>query len=212
MKTALIFDLEKEFKLQKTTRIRLADVISNIFSPFLITAVTIFLLAFRSELEPAAAFRWAVFVAVICILPIITALAWLVKAGKLDSLFASIRQQRTEIYVIAIAFTATDYVVLRYMNAPSIFMAALGTALLGLAVFMCINFWWKISLHTAFVGAMVTILAILYGWWGLFALPLVFILGWARVTLKEHTLAQVSAGAAVAGVLALVGFNLFGFL
>lgn len=193
-------------------RLRLADSISNIFSPFLITAVTVLLLAFRSELEPARALVWAFIVVAISVLPILVALALLVRAGRLDSLFASIRKQRTEVYVIGIAFTAADYVILRYTNAPAIFMAALGTALLGLAVFMCINFWWKISVHTAFAGAMVTVLIIFYGWWGLIVAPLVFFIGWARIALKEHTLAQVAVGAVLASAIGLVGFNLFGYV
>jgi membrane-associated phospholipid phosphatase len=40
----------------------------------------------------------------------------------------------------------------------------------------------------------------LFGWQLLWTLPLILLLGWARVTLGAHTIAQVIAGAA-AGIL-----------
>ncbi len=63
---------------------------------------------------------------------------------------------------------------------------------------------WKISIHCAVAGGSVTILALFYGPLVLAGLVLVGLLGWARVTMEDHTVAQVVAGsvlgAAAAGL------------
>jgi membrane-associated phospholipid phosphatase len=76
-------------------------------------------------------------------------------------------------------------------------------------VFVAINVYWKISLHTAFVSAAATILTLAYGAaaaWVFAFLPLV---GWARLELKLHTPAQVAAGAFLAA--AIVTGTMWGF-
>ena len=130
----------------------------------------------------------------------------------MTGLFTSVRQQRTELYLLAGAVTAVDYVVLGFANAPHLLVAGLGIGLLGLVIFMCINFWWKISLHTALATGLALVTGILYGWIaGVAIVPLVLV-GWARVELKEHSIAQVVAGALLAAIIGVVGFRLFGVI
>jgi membrane-associated phospholipid phosphatase len=59
---------------------------------------------------------------------------------------------------------------------------------------MLITFWWKISLHASSVASAVTLLATLYGTVVLPAYLLVVAVGWSRVVLRRHTIAQVVAG------------------
>ena len=113
---------------------------------------------------------------------------------------------------MAAAVTAVDYVVLRFANAPPLLVAGLGTGPPGMVIFMCINFWWKISLHTALATGLALVTGILYGWIaGVAIVPLVLV-GWARVELKEHSIAQVVAGALLAAIIGVVGFRLFGVI
>jgi membrane-associated phospholipid phosphatase len=70
-------------------------------------------------------------------------------------------------------------------------------------VYMAINLYWKISLHTAFVSAAATILTLLYGAVGAWTFVLLAPVAWARLELKAHTPAQVAAGALLAaGIIA----------
>ena len=78
--------------------------------------------------------------------------------------------------------------------------------LVTIAVFTGINLWWKISLHTAFVAASVTVLVMLYGWIAVVAVALIPLTAWARVELKHHSLAQVAGGALLAASIVVAVF------
>ncbi len=73
-------------------------------------------------------------------------------------------------------------------------------------IFMCINLWWKISLHTALVAASVTVLVMLYGWTAAVTVALVPLKAWARIELEYHSLAQAATGALLAALIVVVVF------
>ena len=71
----------------------------------------------------------------------------------------------------------------------------------GITVTLTITTFWKISIHTATAGGTLAVHILEYGpalWAGL---ALVAAVGWARVALRDHTTAQVTAGS-------LVGFTI----
>lgn len=72
-------------------------------------------------------------------------------------------------------------------------MTLLAEAALALAVTLV----WKISLHTwvSTIGA--TALVVVCGWDALVLWPILAGIGWSRVELKDHTFAQVAAGALI---------------
>jgi membrane-associated phospholipid phosphatase len=59
--------------------------------------------------------------------------------------------------------------------------------------------------HTAAAAAVLVICAQTFDGWPLVAAPVVALIGWARVRLKDHTVAQVVAGTAFGATIALVG-------
>jgi membrane-associated phospholipid phosphatase len=67
---------------------------------------------------------------------------------------------------------------------------------------------WKISIHCAVASGSVTILALLFGPWLIPAYLLVALTGWSRVTLKDHSAAQVIGGALLGGVAAVITYAL----
>ena len=85
-------------------------------------------------------------------------------------------------------------------------MAAFAAGLSAIVIFMCINLWWKISLHTAFVAASVTVLVILYGWGAAITVALVPLMAWSRIELEHHSLAQATTGALLAALIVVVVF------
>ena len=91
-------------------------------------------------------------------------------------------------------------------------MAAFIAGLSVTVVFMCINLLWKISIHTAFVTASVTILIILYGSIAAGTVVLAPLIAWSRLELQHHSLAQVATGALAAAIIAVVVFYLFGLV
>jgi len=58
----------------------------------------------------------------------------------------------------------------------------------------------------------VTVLTIIYGAIGALSVMLVPPIAWARIELKQHSLAQAIAGALLAALIVVVVFHLFGLL
>ncbi len=192
--------------VQVEMRKRIASLTSVILHPLLLMLVMLFLLSFASAPSTLDAIKWTLISVALTILPVLLSLVYLVHSGRLDSIFTIIRRQRTKVYLLAGLCTIVGCVVLNYLGAPSILMAAFATGLSTTLIFMFINLRWKISLHTALVGALVTVLVILYGWLALVTATLVPLTVWARIELNHHSLAQGATGALLAALIVVAVF------
>ncbi len=190
-------------------RKRLANLTSNILNPFWVSLVVILLLSFASASSTLDALKWALVSIALSILPVFSVIVYLVRNGKLDGIFTNVRGQRTKIYLLAGLCAVVGCIILIYLRAPSILVAAFTAGLSTAVIFMCINLWWKISLHTAFITASVTVLVMLYGWVAVVTVALVPLTAWARITLEHHSLAQVATGALLAALIVVVVFYPF---
>ncbi len=191
-------------------RKRIANLTSNILNPFTVILVIILLLSFESTPSRLDALRWSLILMAIGILPVFLAVIYLVRKGRLDGIFTSMRQQRTRVYALSGVCAATGYVVLLSARAPLMLQVAFIAGLLAAVMFLAINLRWKISLHTACVSALVAILILLYGWIAVFAVVLVPMIAWTRLELRQHSVAQVAAGALLAVSIIVVAFRCFG--
>ncbi|MBI4187758.1 MAG: phosphatidic acid phosphatase [Chloroflexi bacterium] len=185
-------------------RKRIANLTSDILSPFPVSTAVILLLSFKSTAGTAEAIKWAFVSMVLSVLPVFLIVLYLVRTGRLDAIFTGARRQRTQIYVLAGLSAAVGSVVLYYIKAPPILVAAFIGGLVMAVIFLVINLWWKISLHTALVAASVTVLVILYGWIAAVTVALVPLIAWARIELKHHSLAQAITGALLAALIAAI--------
>jgi len=75
---------------------------------------------------------------------------------------------------------------------------------------MFINLRWKISLHTAFITALATVLYILYGLISVITVVLIPLVAWSRIELKQHTIVQVITGALLGNIILVVVFYFMG--
>ncbi len=190
-------------------RKRIASLTSVILHPILLMLVMLFLLSFVSAPSILDAIRWALISVALSILPVMLSLVYLVRSGRLDSFFTIVRRQRTKVYLLAGVYAIVGCVILSYLGAPSILLAAFATGISTTLIFMFINLRWKISLHTALVGASVTVLVILYGWLALITAALVPLTVWSRIELNHHSLAQATTGALLASLIAVMVFYPF---
>ncbi|OGO21950.1 MAG: hypothetical protein A2144_11725 [Chloroflexi bacterium RBG_16_50_9] len=101
-------------------------------------------------------------------------------------------------------------VTLCLLGAPLLLVATFVAGLGAILVFMSINLVWKISLHTAFVAASVTILSIVFGAEGALMVVLIPLVAWARIELEHHSVAQVVTGALLAALIVFFVFHIFG--
>jgi len=145
-------------------------------------------------------------------LPVYAVTIYLVRSKRIEGFFINIRQQRTKIYLLASVCAGIACTILRVLEAPPILIATSAAAFAAIVVFMAVNLWWKISIHTAFAASLVAILIILYGWIAAVAAVLVPTTAWARIELERHSLAQVISGALLATFIVVAIFYLFGLV
>ena len=188
---------------------RIATVISAVFNPFLVGGVIIYLVSLASAATILEAIKWTLIQLAVSILPVYLIVVYLLRKNRIDSMFIRIRQQRTQLYVLAAILAAAGSAVLYYLGAPQMVVAVFVAAFSGIAIFAWINLWWKISLHTAFVACLLTTLVIIYGYVGAVAVLLIPVITWARLELKLHTLAQTLAGMLLSVSIMVTVFYLF---
>jgi len=193
-------------------RKRLAKLTSNILNPFLVSLVIVVLLAAESTSRAFDALKWSLISLAFSILPVFVVIVYLVRHEKLEGISISVRRQRDKIYLLAGACAVVGCVVLSYLGAPPVMVASFVAGLSALIIFMCINLWWKISVHTAFISAFIIVLIVLYGLVGAVTAVLLPLIAWSRVELEHHSPAQVAVGALLAAVIVVVVFHLFGLI
>lgn len=179
-------------------RERLARLTSNLLNPFLVSFAVIVLLAFKVSADTAEALKWAAVSLALSVAPVFVIVVYLVRQKRLDGIFVSQRRQRHWLYLLASILAAAGCGVLWSFEAPYLLKAAFTAGLAAVVAFMVINLFWKISLHTAFTAASVTVVVMVYGSGAAWACLLLPPVAWARIELKQHSLAQVAAGAILA--------------
>ncbi len=188
---------------------RIASLTSVILHPLLLMVVMLFLISSVSVSSASEAIRWALIAVALSILPVVLSMIYLLRRGRLDSFFTIVRQQRTKVYLLTGVYAILGCIILRYLGAPSVLVAAFAAALSTTIIFMFINLRWKISLHSALVGASVTVLVILFGWQALSTATLVPLTVWSRRELHHHSLAQGATGALLASLIVVAVFYRF---
>jgi membrane-associated phospholipid phosphatase len=127
-----------------------------------------------------------------------------VHRGRLTDRHLGDRRQRAIPLLLGTAAAATGIAILGLAGAPRLLLAATATTGAGLLAAAAVSRFWKMSGHTAAAAAVLVICAGIFHGWPLLAAPVVALIGWARVRLKDHTAAQVVAGGAFGAAIALV--------
>ena len=135
-----------------------------------------------------------------------------VRRGRWSDRNVGARRPRLLVLAFSTASVATGLILLLVLGAPRLLTGYLAFMLASVAVLALITTVWKISIHCAVASGSVTILALTYGAPVLFGYALVALLGWARVTVKDHTVAQVVAGTVLGAIAAAVAYALLAWL
>ncbi len=192
-----------------------AKIISAVFTPFCLPVVGLLTLFFFSYLS---IMPWLYKVIV---LGIVTFFTLLLPSGLIrlyrhyhgwNRIQLGQRERRAVPYVISICcYLACNYFMWR-MHIPYFMRSVITMALLVQVVCAVVNNWWKISTHTAAVGAFASALLVFAGIFGInpvfwFCVVIIIagLLGSSRMILRQHTLCQVVGGFVVGFICALVG-------
>lgn len=86
------------------------------------------------------------------------------------------------------------------LDAPASVLAMVLTVVGGIVVLAVVSLFWKMSGHASAIACSAVIGVQMLGPAGLLLLPLIPVVGWARVVLGAHTLGQVIAGSLFGGI------------
>jgi membrane-associated phospholipid phosphatase len=184
-----------------------ARLVSDLLSPPVVWAAMAFPIAFRDAQSRQQAVTWAlVYGALVCVLPMVY-VALMVRRGSITDLHMGVREQRIRPFIVSLVCTVFAWWVLRLMGAPPVVPLFALFSVVQIAVMALITLVWQISVHAmSITGAAVAAFAFFGPLWALPILPLVVLVGAARLNLKRHTLAQVLAGSALGVLIPLLVF------
>lgn len=180
-----------------------ARVVSDIVSPPIVWAVIVLPVAI--QYAPEQALFWAVLYSIpICLLPIIY-IALMVWQGKIGDIHMKERRERYRPLLVSIVCTGFALWLLRLLNAPNIFPLLALISLVQISVIALITLAWQISMHAMSISSAMVAVGIIFSLSvAILLLPLVVLVGTARLRLQRHTPAQVIAGILVGALVPLL--------
>jgi membrane-associated phospholipid phosphatase len=190
----------------RTPADRVARLLTEAFAPAHLVIGLLLLIGALSHPSPVRGLAWGALAALLVgALPY----SWVLHAarqGRLTSKHVPDRRQRLRPLGIATAAALTGLALLYGFGAPRQLVALVIAMLTGLTVTATITHYWKISLHTAVAAGTATITIIVYGPVAVGGWAVVTATGWSRLHFREHTPAQVLAGAIVGSIIAAAVF------
>jgi len=141
-----------------------------------------------------------------------TAILLLYKARKISDLQIPKRKERIFPLLIINICIVTGFFILIYMQPEKLLLNVYIIYLLGLPAISLVTLFWKISFHASYITLFSIVYLIVFGKWAILTIPLIPLVGWSRIKLKRHTLAQVIGGIAVIGTISLTVFYITGYL
>lgn len=140
------------------------------------------------------------------------AIMLLYKAKKVSDLQIPKRKERLFPLLIINTCLVAGFFVLIYMQSEKLLLSVYIIYLLSLPAISLITLFWKISFHASYITLFSIVYLIVFGKWAMLTILLIPLVGWSRIKLKRHTLAQVVGGIAVIGTISLTVFYLTGYL
>lgn len=197
-----------EQNLQVHDRLWLARRISLILHPFLLAPLTIILVLYLDSGSLISALAWAAVCITLVIAPTLIFLRYKLIRQQYSDADVSRREQRYGFYLFSLGCMLVCFVILLWLGAPRVLLCLFISCLVSLVTFAVVTqLWLKVSIHTGTIAGATTAVAF-------YSLPLAALLavgliaiGWARLTLKRHTLPEVLAGCAIAVVIVGVGMS-----
>lgn len=142
---------------------------------------------------------------------------YLVKTGKISDYRASKKNERYLPLLITLIFYVSTYILLHRLGLNRVLLSFILIATVSLTAAFFINFIWKVSMHMIGLGGVFGFFYVVARDFNVeYTLYLVLIIismglvGSARMKLKEHSLAQVMAGAGLGISVAVLLMTFFG--
>ncbi len=179
-------------------RIKWARVVSDVLSPPAVWGALIIPVALQFSPSASEALFWALLYGVmVCLVPVLF-IAYMVWMGKIGDMHMKERHERYMPMLVTIVSTTLGVLLLKLWGAPIALPLFAMVSLVQLLVMSLVTLYWQISMHAmGITGATVAISIVFSLQVALLTIPLIMLVGLARLVLKRHTPMQIFAGAMV---------------
>ncbi len=189
-------------------------ILSLIFSPFYLPVtgmIVLFLFSYLNLLP------WAYKLTVLALVTVFTLLLptllirWYTNYRGWKPFQLGRKERRAVPYIISILCYFACCFIMAYFHIPHFISTILVAALAVQLVCAFVNAWWKVSMHSAAIGAVtgsVVVFSVVFGfyllWWLCLALVVSGLVCSSRLVLRVHTLSQVVAGYLIGFAIAIL--------
>lgn len=180
-----------------------ARVITETLAPAVLAAAMPVITAVQAAEPLWRGLAWGLLTALFsAVIPFGAVVLW-VRRGRLTDHHLGVRQQRRAPLLLGLASVLFGLLLLTLLGAPEELRLVVITMLAVLLGVTVVNGFWKLSAHAAVAAGSAVILILAFGVMAAGSVPLVALVGWSRVRLRDHTPGQVVAGTVVGALLAL---------
>ena len=178
---------------------RAARLLTEILSPAVLVATVLLAVAWHAADTPGQALLWGLIAAAAASFIPITYIVRGVRRGHWTDKHVGERAQRKLPLLVCLLSTAAGTLTLAVAGAPRELLALIASMVAALVVAVPVTLLarWKISIHALVAAGTAVALVVVGGPALLVTWPLAAAVGWSRVHLRDHTPAQVLAGAVV---------------
>ncbi len=187
-----------------------AKIVSDVLSPPVVWIALSLIVSWNASATFGEGLYWAfIYSFFVCIMPV-AFIVYQLYTGEIGDIHMQYRHERYKPLAITVVSTVVAWAILHALRAPMVVELLAIMSLVDVAIISVITLYWQISMHAmAITGATMAIGIIFNTPLAILTIPLIVLVGAARLSLDRHTPAQVFAGAMV-GALAPVFLFLFG--
>jgi len=191
---------------------RWAKIISFMFDGSFISVPVFIIICMIVVEDKMAALSWALLCILFGMLIPFLYIFLLYRKNKIYDIHIPEKNKRIKPLFFTLLSYITGLIVLYLLDAPLFLKVIFIMTIISASVYTVITYYWKISMHASYITFVVITFNILLGSWMLLLLPLIPIVGWARVRAKRHTKPQVLTGAGLASVISFLVYYFYGFI
>jgi len=193
---------------RQTVRHDVARLASNIAAPAPVASVLLLGVACYRSRSLVDGLALGVLVAACATVPATLWIEHMLRRGGLRHHYLWRRSQRMASLAIACASVFVATMLVRTLEAPRDLQTVLVTMFFVIVLALAATPVNRISVHMAAITGASLVLQLLFGTIGVAVVPIVAIVGWSRLELGEHTMAQVFSGAVLGAIGASAAYAL----
>lgn len=134
------------------------------------------------------------------------------KKKEINDMHISEKEDRIKPLVVACVSYIIFFIILYVLEGPLFLKSIFAVIIVSTIILTIITYFWKICLHASGITFTVITFNILFGKWMLLMIPLIPLIGWARVRIKKHTVNQVILGAGITAIVTFLIYYNYGFI